>query len=40
MQILIIGYGSIGRRHARVLSKIKKVSNISILTQQKIKNKV
>ncbi len=37
MKILIIGYGSIGRRHARVLSKIKKVSTICILTQQKIK---
>tara|TARA_Y100001970_G_scaffold15871_1_gene17853 strand:+ start:38643 stop:39563 length:921 start_codon:yes stop_codon:yes gene_type:complete len=31
---LVIGYGSIGRRHAKILQNIKKVSNIYILTNQ------
>jgi CMP-N,N'-diacetyllegionaminic acid synthase len=34
---LVIGYGSIGRRHAKVLKDIKKFDEILILTSQKIK---
>lgn len=37
-QILISGYGSIGRRHAQVLSKITNRKNITILTKQKLNN--
>ena len=37
-QILISGYGSIGRRHAQVLSKIINKKDITILTKQKINN--
>ena len=37
-KILISGYGSIGRRHAAVLSKFIKRENIIILTKQKIHN--
>lgn len=33
-KILIIGYGSIGKRHAKILKKIKEVSKIYILTNQ------
>ena len=33
--VLIIGYGSIGRRHAKILSKNNKIKNIHILTHQK-----
>ena len=36
--ILISGYGSIGRKHANILSKIFKKKNITILTKQKIKS--
>ena len=40
-KVLIIGYGSIGRKHHIVLKKIKEISKICILTQQKkIKNKI
>ena len=38
MKVLIIGYGSIGKRHANILSKIKKVSILKVLTKQIIKN--
>ena len=38
LKVLIIGYGSIGRRHANLLSKFKSVSSIYILTKQKCKN--
>ena len=38
MKVLIIGYGSIGKRHAFLLSKIKKISEIKIYTKQKIKS--
>ncbi len=34
---LIIGYGSIGKRHANILEKFPNVSNIVILTSQNIK---
>lgn len=36
--VLISGYGSIGRRHASILSKIVDKKNITILTQQKLSN--
>jgi len=36
--VLISGYGSIGRRHANILSKIVKKKNITILTRQKLPN--
>ena len=40
-KVLIIGYGSIGRKHHIVLKKIKEISKICILTQQKkIRNKI
>ena len=35
--VLIIGYGSIGKRHAKILKKNKKIDKIFILTNQKIK---
>ena len=38
MKVLIIGYGSIGKRHTNILSKIKKVSILKVLTKQIIKN--
>ena len=38
MKVLIIGYGSIGKGHAFLLSKIKKISEIKIYTKQKIKS--
>lgn len=34
--VLIIGYGSIGRKHAIILAKIKKIKKIYIITKQKI----
>jgi len=34
---LIIGYGSIGRRHANLLKKIKKINKIFIISNQKFK---
>lgn len=36
LNALIIGYGSIGRKHAIILSRIPKIKNIYILTKQKI----
>ena len=36
--VLISGYGSIGRKHANILSRIVKKKNITILTGQKISN--
>ena len=36
--ILISGYGSIGRKHASILSKIVNKKNITILTNQKLSN--
>ena len=36
--VLILGYGSIGRRHANILSKLVKKKNITILTNQKLSN--
>ncbi len=37
-KILISGYGSIGRRHAKILSRLVKKKNITILTNQKLSN--
>ncbi len=37
-KVLIIGYGSIGKRHTKILSKIVGNKNIFILTSKKIKN--
>ena len=36
--ILISGYGSIGRRHVNILSRLVKKKNITILTNQKVSN--
>ena len=33
-KVLIIGYGSIGRRHAGILKKFSNISKIYILTKQ------
>jgi len=38
MRVLIIGYGSIGKRHANILSKNNKITEIKIFSKQKIKN--
>ena len=38
MEALIIGYGSAGKRHAKILSLSKKIKNIYIKTNQKIKS--
>jgi|TARA_B100001964_G_scaffold240126_1_gene309254 CMP-N,N'-diacetyllegionaminic acid synthase len=36
--VLVSGYGSIGRRHVNILSKLVKKKNITILTNQKLSN--
>ena len=36
--VLIIGYGSIGKKHAKLLKKFKNISKIYILTKQKCGN--
>ena len=38
MNVLIIGYGSAGKRHARILNLSKKIKNIYIKTNQDIKS--
>lgn len=40
MQILIIGYGSIGRRHEEVLSTFSNIESIHIVTKQTLANKI
>ncbi len=37
MDVLIIGYGSAGKRHAKILSSKKKVKKIYIVTNQRVK---
>ena len=37
MNVLIIGFGSIGKRHFSVLSNMKKIKNIKICTNSNIK---
>lgn len=39
MRVLIIGYGSIGKRHQDVLSTFKSISKIDIVTKQVLLNK-
>lgn len=34
MQVLIIGYGSIGKRHAQILSSFPSISSITVVTRQ------
>ncbi len=38
LDVLIIGYGSIGKRHAQILEKRKDISKIYVVTKQKLKN--
>ena len=39
MKVLIIGYGSIGKRHEEVLSNFKNIKSIDIVTKQTLKDK-
>lgn len=39
MIVLIIGFGSIGKRHYEILSQFKQISQIHILTKQQLKDK-
>ena len=38
MKVLIIGFGSIGKRHYDVLSQLSEVQNIDLVTKQNIEN--
>ena len=38
MKVLIIGYGSIGKRHYEVLSSFKEIESIDLVTKQDIEN--
>lgn len=38
MNVLIIGYGSIGKKHFDILSSFKKIKNIHIVTKQNIED--
>ena len=38
MRVLIIGYGSIGKKHANILSKNKNISDLKIFSKRKIKD--
>ncbi|MDD2384941.1 MAG: Gfo/Idh/MocA family oxidoreductase [Sulfurospirillaceae bacterium] len=40
MKVLLIGFGSIGKRHYEVLSKLSKVQSIDLVTKQNIENKI
>ncbi len=37
MKVLVVGYGSIGKRHVNILSEIDEISEIQIVTKQNIK---
>ena len=39
MKVLIVGYGSIGKKHAEILNKINKIKKIYILTKQRLTKK-
>lgn len=39
MKVLIIGFGSIGKRHYEVLSQISQIQTINLVTKQNIKDK-
>ena len=38
MKVLLIGYGSIGKRHVQILGSFPVVKNIDIVTHQDVKN--
>ncbi len=40
MKVLLIGFGSIGKRHCEVLSNFSKIKKIDLVTKQDIKNKM
>ncbi|MFY4858856.1 Gfo/Idh/MocA family protein [Aliarcobacter butzleri] len=40
MKVLIIGFGSIGKRHYDVLSKLSEIQSIDLVTKQNIENKI
>jgi len=40
LRVLIIGYGSIGKRHYEVLSQLSIIDDINLVTKQNIKNKI
>lgn len=40
MKVLIIGFGSIGKRHYEVLSKIPQVQDVDLVTKQNIEDKI
>ncbi len=40
MKVLIIGFGSIGKRHYEVLSQISQIQNVDLVTKQIIEDKI
>jgi len=40
LKVLLIGFGSIGKRHYDVLSKLSEVQSIDLVTKQNIENKI
>lgn len=38
MKALVIGYGSIGRRHVEILSSLEEIDQVDIVTKQEVKN--
>ena len=39
MKVLLIGFGSIGKRHYEVLSKVPQIQSIDLVTRQNIEDK-